>query len=240
MATKKTQTIDYSNAPETLDDHPFFGIRIDDPEQQAFRDSIWDSKCDIVFCNAKAGTGKTTIAVATAFLMVQYHLYDEVVYLTAAGVHEYKQGALPGTIEQKSAILMQPLYQAVANLGYDPESIVKSDGNALYQKDGTACITAMTNSYIRGINIGSSTHKVVYIIEEAQNFSVDELRTALSRVNEGSKTIVIGHDKQCDLKYKQESGFVAFMNHFKDRDWCKVCTLTKNYRGRVSSWADQL
>lgn len=240
MANKKVPTVDYSNSPETLCEHPFFGIRIDDPEQQEFRDAIWNPQYDIVFCNSKAGTGKTLLAVATGLLMVKYGRYDELIYMTAAGVHEYKQGALPGTIEQKSAILMQPLYQAVSRLGFDPEQVIKSDSNMLSQKDGTAEITCMTNSYIRGINIGAPDHPVVYILDECENFSVDELRTALSRVNEGSKTIVIGHDKQCDLKYKQESGFVPFMNHFKDRDWCKVCKLTKNYRGRVSSWADQL
>ena len=240
MATKKTQTVDYSNSPANLDEHPFFGIRIDDPEQQAFRDAIWDSKYDIVFCNAKAGCGKTLLAIGAGLLMVKYGRYDELIYMTAAGVHEYKQGALPGTIEQKSAILMQPLYQAVSRLGFDPEQVIKNDANLLNQKSGVAQITCMTNSYIRGINIGSPDHPVVFVIDEAANMTKDDLRTALSRVNEGSKTIVIGHDGQCDLKYKQESGFVAFLNHFKDRDWCKVCKLTKNYRGRVSSWADQL
>jgi phosphate starvation-inducible protein PhoH len=54
-----------------------------------------------VFCNARAGTGKTLLAVATAVLLVQYGLYDEVIYVTAAGVQQYKLGYLPGSMEQK-------------------------------------------------------------------------------------------------------------------------------------------
>ena len=240
MATKKQQTVDYSNAPKDLKDHPFFGIVVDDPQQQEFRDAIWDQRYDIVFCNARAGTGKTLLAVATAALMVQYGLYDEVIYVTAAGVQQYKLGYLPGSMEQKISPMLAPLYQAVSRIGLNPERVIKTDTNLLFQKDGGAFISAMSDSYIRGINIGDADKKVVFILDESANFGKDELKTAITRVNDGSKTIVIGHDKQCDLKYKQDSGFVPFLEHFRKKDWCKICEFTKNYRGRVSAWADEL
>jgi len=240
MATKKQQTVDFSNAPKDLKDHPFFGLLVDDPQQQEFRDAIWDPQYDIVFCNARAGTGKTLMAVATAVLMVQYGLYEEVIYVTAAGVQQYKLGYLPGSMEQKISPMLAPLYQAVMRINLNPERTIKTETNMLGQKDGSAFITAMSDSYIRGINIGDPERKVIYILEESQNFGKEELKTAITRVNEGSKTIVIGHDKQCDLKYKQDSGFVPFLEHFRKKEWCKVCELTKNYRGRVSKWADEL
>ena len=46
-------------APETLDNNPFYGIQCDE-YQKKFRDAIWNPEKLIVFCNAKAGTGKTT------------------------------------------------------------------------------------------------------------------------------------------------------------------------------------
>ena len=43
MATKKPSTvITYGDTPKTLDEHPFYGIDVDE-EQKAFRDAIWDS-----------------------------------------------------------------------------------------------------------------------------------------------------------------------------------------------------
>lgn len=237
---KKTSTVNFSQPPDTLEDHPFYGISLSDPEQRDFVDSIWDSDYDIVFCNAKAGSGKTLLAVAASVLMVQYGRYSEVVYMTAAGVHEWKQGLLPGDLNSKSRALMEPLYQAVLRIGLSPENTIKTDNNLLSQKEGRAIITAMTNSYVRGINVGSEESPVVYLLDEAENFTQNELQTLLTRVNKNSKTIVIGHDTQCDLRRGVESGFTQFLNHFQVQDWCKVCSLSKNFRGRVSAWADEI
>lgn len=225
--------------PKTLEDHPFFGLKLDE-EQRVFRDAIWSDDYDIVFANAKAGTGKTTLAVATALLLVQYGKYSGVVYGTAGGVHEYKQGLLPGSLEEKSAPLFIPLYQAVARLNYDPQRVIVNDFNMLAQKDGMAMISAMTDSYIRGMSIGEKGSPVVVILDEMQNETLPGLRTLLSRVNDGSKVICIGHMGQIDLKYPQDSGFARAIERYSKESWCKVCTLSKNYRGKISSVADEL
>lgn len=245
MARKSTarmntdQKIEKSNPPETLTDHPFYGLVLD-AEQTNFRDAIWSKDYDIVFSNAKAGSGKTTIAVATALLLCEYGRYSGIVYMVAAGVHESKQGLLPGSLEEKSAPLFAPLTQAVSRLNYDPQRVIASDANILNQKNGEALIIAQTDSYIRGISVGEVDSPVVYILDESQNYDEIGIKTALTRTNDGSKVIVIGHEKQCDLKYPQDSGFVRMMNHFAGKERCKICTLTKNYRGWVSAWADEL
>lgn len=225
--------------PKTLKDHPFFGLKLDE-EQTAFRDAIWSDDYDIVFCNSKSGTGKTTISVATSLLLYEYGRYSGVYYVTAGGVHEWKQGLLPGSLEEKSMPLFIPLYQAVARLNYDPQRVIVSDINMIAQKEGAAMITAMTDSYVRGMSIGEKDEPVVIIMDEMQNETVPGIRTLLSRVNIGSKVIVIGCDKQTDLKYPQDSGFVPMLNHYKQKDKCKVCTLSTNYRGWISAWADEI
>ena len=53
---KKFKAVDFTDIPETLDNHPFYGLVLDE-EQQAFRDAIWAKDKIIVFCNARAGTG---------------------------------------------------------------------------------------------------------------------------------------------------------------------------------------
>ena len=244
MARKSTSRVidikqEKYDPPKTLKDHPFFGLKLDE-EQEAFRDAIWSSDYDIVFANAKSGSGKTTIAVSTAILLCEYRRYAGIVYTVAAGVHEFKQGLLPGSLEEKSAPLFTPLAQAVSRIGYDPQRVIANDSNMLGQKDGSALIIAQTDSYIRGISVGEIDSPVVYLLDEAQNFDVLGIKTALTRTNIGSKVIVIGHDKQCDLKYPQDSGFVKMMNHFSYHDRCKICSLTHNYRGWISAWADEL
>ena len=82
MATKKKTVInEYSkNIPMTLDDHPFFGI-IPDKEQKALMDEVWKREKRVFLVDSIAGSGKTLIATALGVLMVQYGIYDKIVYI---------------------------------------------------------------------------------------------------------------------------------------------------------------
>ena len=77
----------------------FYGINLDD-EQIIFRDAIWDRKNIAVLCNAKAGTGKTTIALGVANLMYQYKMVDGIVYFMSP-VQEGTLGFMPGDVNDK-------------------------------------------------------------------------------------------------------------------------------------------
>lgn len=230
---KKSKTVDYTDVPETLNNHPFYGLELDE-EQQAFRDAIWSKDKLIVFCNAKAGTGKTTIATGVADLLVKYGRYDGIVYI-AAPVQEAKQGFLPGSIEDKSDPYYEPFYQALDKIGININTATFSDFSN--EKFGTAYIKCMVHTYMRGCNF---ENKVV-ILDESQNYYFDELKKVLTRMHDNCKVIVIGHSQQCDLYHNPErSGFVKYLNHFSKDDRCAVCHLTKNYRGWISNMADEL
>lgn len=230
---KKNMIIDYSDAPQNLDNHPFFGMTLDD-EQKIFRDYIWDKDKLIVFCNARAGTGKTTLATATADLLVKYNRYDGIVYV-AAPTMEQKQGYLAGSIEQKSEPYFEPFYQALNKIGVNLMTSLCSD--IVNQKNGTGYIECMTHTFLRGCNF---ENKVV-ILDEAQNYYKDELKKVLTRIHDNCKVIVIGHSGQIDLYNNPEhSGFVQYLEHFNGDDRCAVCQLTKNYRGWISNRADDL
>ena len=75
-------------------------------------------------------------------------------------------------------------------------------------KDGMGFITAITDTYLRGSNIGSAFSPTILIVDEAQNFPEFALRKVLTRACEGTKVIVIGHTLQCDLK-AEKSGLPA-------------------------------
>lgn len=230
---KKSKTVDYTDVPETLSNHPFYGFELDE-EQQAFRDAIWSKDKLIVFCNAKAGTGKTTIATGVADLLVKYGRYNGIVYI-AAPVQEAKQGFLPGSIEDKSDPYYEPFYQALDKIGVNINTATFSDFSN--EKFGTAYIKCMVHTYMRGCNF---ENKVV-ILDESQNYYFDELKKVLTRMHDNCKVIVIGHSQQCDLYHNPErSGFVKYLNHFSKDDRCAVCRLTKNYRGWISNMADEL
>lgn len=230
---KRNTNISYDDVPENLYDHPFFGLKLDE-EQQHFRDSIWSKDKLVVFCNAKAGTGKTTIATATADLLVKYGRYNGIVYV-ASPTQEQKQGFLPGSVEEKSEPYFEPFYQALDKIGVNLNTATFSD--IMNQKNGTAYIQCMTHTYLRGCNFENK----VIILDETQNYYFDELKKVLTRIHDSCKVIVIGHSGQVDLfSNPQNSGFTKYLTHFSKDERCEVCNLTTNYRGWISNYADEL
>ena len=221
-------------APKDLNDHPFYGLILDE-QQKAFRDAIWDPDKLVVFCNAKAGTGKTFIATATADLLVKYGRYDGIVYISSP-TQEGKLGFLPGEISDKVAVYSEPFLQALIKLDINPKTAIHQY-DIMNQKNGTSYIDATTHVYLRGCNF---ENKVV-ILDETQNYYVDELKKTLTRMADNCKVIVIGHSGQIDLYHNPgNSGFVRYLEHFKDDPRTAICELTTNYRGWISSHADSL
>lgn len=230
---KRMNLADATNAPETLENHIFFGMHLDE-HQKRFRDAIWNPDNLIVFCNAKAGTGKTQIAVMTAQLLYDYHLYEGIVYITAP-VQEARIGFLPGTSQEKIAVYNEPFCQAALKANINYERAIHDDG--LNEKNGTAYIECVSHNFLRGCNFENK----VIIIDEAQNFYADELKKVLTRMHDSCKVIVIGHTGQNDLLHKPErSGFDAYIKHFENEPYAEICTLQKNYRGKVANRADDL
>lgn len=225
------------DAPDSLEEHTFFGLKLN-PGQTVFRDAIWNSKNKIVFCDAAAGTGKTLIATAAAVLLVKTGLFDEIVYLVSP-VNAEKEGYLPGNQEAKARAYLAPFFQALQRIGVNINTALHTE-DLINDKNGTAYITCMTDTYIRGMNIGEvGGTRVVYILDECANYTSSQMVRALTRVSDGSRVVCIGHHAQNDLKNPADSVFVPMLEHFRGKDWCEICTLTDNYRGDVSRWADK-
>ena len=234
---RKIKQVDYTDVPQTLKDHPFFGMKLDN-EQMVFRDMIWNKDVDVVFVNARAGSGKTLIAVATSVLLYKYGIYDGGIHYVMSAHAEGRQGFLPGDSYNKNMPYMSGLWSALETIGEFPEKVIK--GVTLEaEKTGDAYITAETSTYLRGSNIGGSSKKIL-IVDEAQNFTVPDLRKTLTRACEGTKVIVIGHDLQCDIDWMR-SGFTKCMRHFasKNNQRFAFCELTQCHRGLVAQTADE-
>mgnify|MGYP001851110470 CR=1 FL=1 len=224
MAKKKTVNppplLQY---PLSLKDHSFYRFKLD-PEQIAFRDAIWNEDTLIIFCNAKSGTGKTTIATATAHLLVEYGRYDGIVYIVSPYA-EREQGYLPGGLVEKSEPYFQPFYQALEEIRWPKNS-------------GCDNIECYTHTFLRGVNF---QNKVV-ILDETQNFTTESLKKVLTRIHDTCKVIVIGHRGQIDLINKKDSGFAHYINYYSqlNDNRVQICSLSTNHRGWLSTTADNI
>ena len=211
----------------------FYTFTLDD-EQKAFVDAIKDQSKTIIFCDAPAGTGKTTLAMGAANLL--YHDkrngLDGIVYIVSP-YGEEKQGYLPGSITEKSEVYYEPAYQAMIEVGMNPNVVVTSECMTA-KKKGEAYVKLLTHTYLRGTNL---QNKVV-ILDESQNYTVAELKKVLTRCHDSCKVIVIGHTGQIDIR--GGSGFQRYLEHFGGHEKCAVCRLTINHRGWLSTYADML
>lgn len=211
----------------------FYGLTLDE-QQRKFVDAILSPANTIVFCNAKAGTGKTTLAMGAANKLVKdnRNALDGIVYIVSP-YGEQKQGYLPGSVTEKSEVYFEPAYQAIIACNMNPFADVCSESMTA-KKKGTGYVKLLTHTFLRGVNL---ENKVV-ILDEAQNFTVEELKKVLTRIHDSCKVIVVGHTGQVDIGGR--SGFARYIQHFSATERCEVCALTINHRGWLSSYADAL
>ena len=211
----------------------FYDMILDD-EQMAFVKAIKDLQKTIVFCDAPAGTGKTTLAMGAANILVQDKRNDleSIVYIVSP-YGEGKQGYLPGSITEKSEVYYEPAYQAMIEVGMNPNADVCGDSMTA-KKRGDGFVKLLTHTYLRGTNLKNK----VIILDESQNYTVSELKKVLTRCHDSCKVIVIGHTGQIDIR--GGSGFARYLEHFEGQERCAVCRLTTNHRGWLSTFADEL
>lgn len=212
-----------------------FGLRENMTEEQTlYENHIMDNKNLIVICDSLAGTGKTTIAVACAKMLISNKntQFDGLYYIFSP-VEERALGYSTGSIEEKEAKYLQPLKDALCEIREDCTKVINNPNVVDKTKQQNVWVYPMSHTFLRGSNI---KNKVV-IIDEAQNYTLPELRKVLTRIHDNCKVIMIGSSAQSDIKH---SGFKDYMEHFKKFDKAANVVLTKNFRGELSSFADSI
>lgn len=144
-----------------------------------------------------AGTGKTLLAMYLGLREVEERRADKIVIVRSI-VPTRDVGFLPGTIREKSMLYEAP-YQDLSTLLYD-----KHDAYANLK--GAFRLEFLTTSFVRGITIRNS----VVFIDEAENMTMHELDSVLTRVGEDTRVIVCGDPRQSDLESRDQGGFEDF------------------------------
>ena len=98
---------------------------------------------------------------------------------------------------------------------------------------GTIEIEALT--YIRGRSIANA----FIIIDEAQNLTIHELKTIITRVGEGTKIVLTGDIEQIDNVYTDETsnGLTHAVEKFKSYELSGHIILQKGERSKVATLA---
>ena len=167
-----------------------------DKHQYAYAQSLFASPevVTAVFCNAKAGTGKTTIATLVGAYEVEAGKYDRIIYVRNA-VPIREMGYLPGGIREKEMPYMAPFIEALDYVQpglFEKWSLQKEDGKRNFKESPK--VQVATSAYARGITWDNA----YIIIDEFQSFDLNEAQAVLTRPTDNCKIVVIGSTRQND------------------------------------------
>ncbi|MBS3764643.1 MAG: PhoH family protein [Planctomycetes bacterium] len=150
---------------------------------------------DIVFCIGPAGTGKTYLAVAAALDYVKRGELRRIVLCRPAVEAGEHLGYLPGDLRSKVNPYLRPLYDALHDL-MSPDMVKKYIDNDL--------IEILPLAFVRGRTLDNA----FIILDEAQNCTVEQMKTFLTRLGGSAKLVVTGDITQIDLPHEERSGLV--------------------------------
>ena len=179
--------------------------------QKKYVDAI--KKNTVVFGIGPAGTGKTYLAVAMAVSAYKNKEVDKIILTRPAVEAGERLGFLPGDLQSKVDPYLRPLYDALSEMF----------GLEVYQKlleRGSIEIAPL--AYMRGRTLSNA----FIILDEAQNTTKEQMKMFLTRMGEGSKTVITGDVTQIDLPADKKSGLVHAVKVLKEIDGIEVVELT--------------
>lgn len=170
--------------------------------------------CPVVYCDGPAGTGKTFTALAASLGLIREHGAKKRSYKTLYYVREpvevgHRLGYLKGTEEDKFAPYLGPLldnythlmaFGRAAGLIAPPNRrIEKHDDNGSISESLYAHLPSDIIPLAPEFMRGRSFSDCIIIVDEAQNMTLDELQTLVTRIGERTKMIIIGSGNQIDI-----------------------------------------
>ena len=178
--------------------------------QKAYVDAI--KKNTIVFGVGPAGTGKTYLAVCMAVSAYKSKQVEKIILTRPAVEAGEKLGFLPGDLQTKVDPYLRPLYDAL-------QELLGLETYAKLMERGVIEVAPL--AYMRGRTLSNA----FIILDEAQNTTREQMKMFLTRMGEGSKTVVTGDVTQIDLDGKP-SGLVHATRILRDVEGISVCELT--------------
>lgn len=224
-------------------------------EQKFFVNAMIEGYADIIAIDAKAGSGKTLLSVATAMRLVKQKQYSKIIYVRNS-IESLDKGEdvgyLPG-LDEKFRIYNHPLMDSlehVAKAELSKSKSNKSKGSSVPEIDIQERVEHYKAAYgVETMWVGEMRGRTIsdafVIIDEAQNMSAKTMQTVLSRIEKGCKVVVIGSNKQIDNFYinKYINGMNILLKSTKDKHeevnlWAGE--LNKAVRGPITEWAERI
>ena len=216
-------------AGDLLESFSRLDIKAKNREQLYALNSLLDPSLPLITISGLAGSGKTFITLMAAYAMVQAGYYDRIVFTRNVQPVGRDIGFLPGSMEEKMAPWLAPIMD---NLRVGLKDNNLSLFNTL-RSQGVIEIAPL--SFIRGRTFNNT----ILIMDEAQNATIHELKTVITRMGENSKIILLGDVDQIDTPYIDalSNGLTIVSEKFKNQSCASHIALKRGERSHLSAVA---
>lgn len=179
--------------------------------QKRYVDAI--KKNTITLGIGPAGTGKTYLAIAMAFVALKNKEVERIILTRPAVEAGEKLGFLPGDLAQKVDPYLRPLYDALHDM-------MGVEAYARLVERGVIEVAPL--AYMRGRTLNDA----FIILDEAQNTTGEQMKMFLTRMGMGSRVIITGDITQIDLPAGRKSGLVEALEVLKSVEGIGITYLT--------------
>ena len=177
-----------------------------------------------------AGSGKTFLTLMAGLSGLYDKKYERIIFTRSIQPVGRDIGFLPGDMNEKMQPWLAPMMDNLRVAFKDTSYF-----NMMREK-GEIEIAPM--SYIRGRTFNDS----FVIVDEAQNATIHELKTIITRVGKGSKIILLGDTDQVDTPYidSRSNGLTITIEKFKDHDLAGHIHMPKGQRSDLATAASTI
>ena len=226
-----------------------FNLRPRNKEQSFSLDLLFDEGIKLLTLVGPSGTGKTLLAISAALAQLKglgdTPRYDKLIVTRPVQPLGKDIGFLPGTLEEKMEPWIAPIRDNINFLMGSKKPTRRKNGGeeetkghylTLLQERGLIEIEAIT--FIRGRSIPNA----FIIIDEAQNLSMHELKTIVTRVGDNTKIVLTGDVEQIDNVHVDvySNGLTVAVEKFKDYSVAGHVTLIKGERSELATLASKI
>ena len=199
-------------------------------EQKFALHALRDNEVPLVCLTGLAGSGKTFLALTCGLEEMIEGKYERIVVTRNIEPVGREIGFLPGDVHEKMAPWMAPLLDNFRHHFKD-----RTYFDAMIEK-GEIEIAPL--SFIRGRTFNNA----YLIVDEAQNATIHELKTIITRIGEGSKVILMGDTDQIDTPYidKRSNGLSIVIDRCRQSNLSTHIHLSRGERSALATYASKV